>query len=128
VKPPRASDYVFLTTDFYGNSLILNTKTWVDHILDEHPIMQGCEKLVELVVQKPYIIRTSSVSENGLVFISEEDAGPQRKAIRVVAKYADLMPEPEKGSSSGLISTAYPVDLVKYPNPRLGRIIYQRGG
>jgi len=123
----RSSDpLLFTTTDFFGNSIILKTKTWELHILDEHPEMAGYEKMVQGVVEQPEQIRISTDYDSGLAFISSPGVGPRPEGIRVLVDYADTFYE--KGASFGVVATAYPIDWIKYGHPKLGKTIYRRGG
>jgi hypothetical protein len=88
--------------------------------------MAGYETLVEKTIQDPEQIRVSLYSSTGLAYISPPGVGPRPEGIRVLVNYADTAYE--KGASIGRVSTAYPVDFAKYGSPKLGKIIYQKGG
>ena len=117
---------VFTTTDFFGNLVNLQQDRWVGHIISEHPEMTGYETLVKGVVEAPREVQVSTQEETGLAFISDPGVGPRPEGIRVLVSYADT--HYEKGSTSGMITTAYPIDIQKYRRPRLGRTIYKKGG
>jgi hypothetical protein len=117
---------VFSTTDFYGNLVTLSGDTWNTHIVVDHPDMAGCENLVQETVQDPHEIRVSTLSDTGVVFVSSSGVGPRPEGIRVLVDYADAFYE--KGASSGRIVTAYPIDIVKYSRPNIGRLIHKKGG
>ncbi len=87
--------------------------------------MAGLENLVKKTVQDPDIIRLSTVSDTGLAFASPPGVGPSPEGIRVLVSYVDVFYE--KGATSGKVQTAYPVDVVKYGSPKLGRVIYKKG-
>jgi hypothetical protein len=119
-KKPSA---VFVTTEFFGNSVQLYTSTWTDHILVEHPQMVGYEALVRQVLRDPDEIRESILYSYAAAFISAAGLiSPQ--GFRVIVKYDDAMYQ--KGSTSGIVATAYPVDLVNYQKPNLGKSIYRK--
>ena len=52
--------------------------------------------------------------------------GPSPMGIRVLVGYGDV--HYQKGGSTGKILTAYPIDLINYANPQLGKAIYKKGG
>jgi hypothetical protein len=52
--------------------------------------------------------------------------GPGAEGIRVLVNYADIVYE--KGSTSGKVQTAYPIDVVKYSKPNIASAIYKKGG
>jgi hypothetical protein len=117
---------VFTTTDFFGNLVDFERGTWEGHVLVAHPEMAGYETLIKRVVEDPSEIRPSAHADTGLAFISEPGIGPRPEGIRVLVNYADT--NIQKGSTSGIIQTAYPVDIQKYPKPQLGKAIYKKGG
>ena len=117
---------IFTTTDVYGNYISLGRGTWEGHIVVEHPDMAGLELLVENVIVDPALIRTSSKSNTGVAFISDPGIGPRPEGIRVLVNYSDTYYE--MGASSGIVQTAYPIDIFQYGNPQLARIIYERKG
>ena len=125
-RKAKIKDLVWSTSDFFGNSVMLVRSTWDLHILDEHPEMDTYEALVKSTVEKPFEIRTSTQNNTALAFISEPGIGPSPEGIRALVNYADTYFE--KGSTSGMIVTAYPVDIVKYGSPQIGKTIYKRGG
>jgi len=124
-KHPSPS-LVFSTTDFYGNLVTLTQDTWRAHIVFYHPSMVGYESLVEKTIQDPQEIRLSLYSSTGVAFVSPRGVGPRPEGIRVLVNYADTAYV--KGATTGKVSTAYPVDLVKYRTPKLGKSIYKKGG
>lgn len=122
----QLSGVVFSVTECFGNLVHLRTGTWLGHILDPvdgHPQMTGYENLVQQVLQDPLEVWTGQWPTSA-VFISDPLIGPSPEGIRVVVKYQDTTFE--KGTSSGVVSTAYPIDLVRYNTPRLGRAILKR--
>jgi|GEM_PF-4505943 hypothetical protein len=123
-RKSRPKDLVWDTTDLYGNYVILGQATWNEHILIEHPAMANYEALIKSVVQNPHEIRLSTQSNTALAFISAAGIGPRPEGIRALVNYADMFYE--KGSGSGSIVTAYPVDIVKYGTPQLGKTIYKK--
>lgn len=116
---------IFSTLDLYGNVVELHATTWNAHILDEHPEMHGCEDLVKSVLSDPFEIRLSTLCETSLAFISESNIGPRPEGIRVLVEYTDTTFE--KGSVTGNVSTAYPIDLARYRSPQIGKRIYTKG-
>jgi hypothetical protein len=118
-----ASDVVFSITECFGNLVKLQKQTWEGHILDPsegHPQMSGYETLVQQVLKDPFEV-WEGMFPTSAVFISEALVGPSPEGIRVVVNYRDITFE--KGSTTGFVTTAYPIDLVAYPTPRLGRRI-----
>lgn len=120
-RPP-----IFTTTDFYGNEVALTDNTWSYHVLDEHPEMAGHEKTLQEILQDPYEIRPSTQLNTAVAFISDANVGPRPAGVRILVNYTDI--HYEKGASSGTITTAYPVDIIKYGNPQLAAAIYKKGG
>jgi hypothetical protein len=119
---------VFSTTDLWGNLVILQEETWLNHIvepIDGHPEMTGYENLVKQVVVDPYEAYQSTQQSTGILFLSDPHVGPRPEGIRVVVNYSDT--SYEKGATSGFVVTAYPIDLVLYPSPKIGKLIYKRG-
>jgi hypothetical protein len=119
VKQPE----IFNVTECFGNLVILPASTWTSHILDEHPEMDGFENLVRNVLRDPEEVRLGS-HDMAAVFLSGAGEGPGAQGIRVVVNYdaADF----EKGATTGLVATSYPVDFVAYPNPRMGRTLLKK--
>jgi hypothetical protein len=118
---------VFSTTDFFGNMVVLEENTWRVHILDPtvgHPQLVGCEHLVRSVLEEPEVIRVSTQFCDTAAFISAPGVGPRPEGIRVLVTYDDT--SYEKGATSGKVMTAYPIDVMKYGHPRLGKILYQK--
>jgi hypothetical protein len=103
----------------------LANDTWLDHVLDivdGHPQMAGYEILVQEVLRDPYMVQQSTHYETAAAFISSAGVGPSPEGIRVVVAFDDV--SYQKGASIGRVSTAYPVDVARYPTPRLGKTIY----
>jgi hypothetical protein len=121
----KKNPVLFSTLDFYGNLVKLPEKSWVGHILTEHPEMSGYHDLLREVIKDPAEIRVSSYVTTGVAFISTPGVGPRPLGLRVLVNYADEFYE--KGSSTGDVTTAYPIDIIKYGNPQLGRTIYKKG-
>jgi hypothetical protein len=88
--------------------------------------MRGFEDLVEETVQDPLEIRISKIVSTGLAYISPPGVGPSPEGIRVLVDYDDMAYQ--KGASTGMVTTAYPVDLIRYSNPQIGRVIYRKRG
>ncbi len=82
--------------------------------------------IVQETIQEPLEIRLSTFSNTSVAFVSTPGAGSHAEGIRVLVNYADTAYE--KGASSGKIQTAYPIDVIKYGSPKLGRTIYRKGG
>jgi hypothetical protein len=116
---------LFSTNDFYGNLVTLAQTSWDEHILVEHPELAGYEDLIKSTLKNPSEVRLSTQSDTALAFISEPGTGPRPEGIRTLVDYADMFYE--KGSSSGMVVTAYPIDIVKYGTPQLGKTIYKKG-
>jgi hypothetical protein len=119
---------VFSATDLWGNLVILREERWLNHIIepiDGHPQLAGYQNLVEQVVINPYEAYESTQQSTGVVFLSDPHVGPSPEGIRVVVNYSTTAYE--KGATEGTVITAYPVDLVLYPSPRIGKLIFRRG-
>jgi len=85
--------------------------------------MVGHEGLVQQVLKDPLEILESTLYQTGAAFVSEPlPLFPE--GIRVLVKYTDI--SYQKGASTGIITTAYPVDLVNYQRPNLGRQLYRK--
>lgn len=124
----KKAPLLFEVTDYFGNLVTLSEQTWIMHILDPiegHPQMLGCEGLVQQVLKDPLEVRLSKTINTGAVFISDPNVGPSPEGMRVVVLYPNLAFE--KGASHGIVSTAYPIDLVRYNTPNIGKIIGRRG-
>ena len=117
---------IFNTTDFFGNLVSLSEQTWNVHIITEHTEMFGCEALVEKTVKDPFEVRLSTAYDTGVAFISAPGVGSHAEGIRVIVAYADT--NYEKGASTGKVTTAYPVDIINYGSPQLGKTIFKKGG
>jgi hypothetical protein len=88
--------------------------------------MAGYETLVKSVVEAPAQIQVSTQHATGLAFISDPGVGPRPEGIRVLVNYAHTCYE--KGATTGMVATAYPIDVQEYGNPRLGKTTYKKGG
>jgi hypothetical protein len=88
--------------------------------------MAGFEDLVQATIQDPYEICPSTLSSTGLTFASPAGVGPGTEGIRVLVNYADKVYE--KGATSGKVQTAYPIDVIRYSKPNIGRAIYKKVG
>ena len=122
----RKIPVLFQVTDYFGNLVALQEETWFTHILEPiegHPRMLGYENLVQQTLQDPLEIRMAAY-DTGAVFISDPGVGPSPEGIRAVVSYSTVAFE--KGACTGIVTTAYPIDLVRYPSPRMGRIIVSR--
>jgi len=122
----RRPPLLFQVTDYFGNLVALPEVRWLTHILDPilgHPQMYGCENLVQQLLQDPLEIREGAFPTSA-VFISDPGVGPSPEGIRAVVKCTNLAFE--KGACAGDITTAYPIDLIGYPTPRMRRIIVGR--
>jgi hypothetical protein len=117
---------IFSTTDVWGNLISLSSKTWNTHITLDHPEMASLQSLIQQVVQDPFEVRESTNFSTSVAFISEPGAGSHTEGIRVLVDYADT--HYQKGASSGNVTTAYPIDTIKYSAPQLGKSIYKKGG
>ncbi len=127
--PKNKAVLIFNTTDYFGNLVGLWSDTWDTHIIDPvfgHPEMAGYQGLVQDVLQDPYEICPSTESKTGLAYISDRGVGPRPEGIRVLVDYRNT--EFEKGSTSGTVTTAYPVDVVRYARPKINlrRPIYRK--
>jgi hypothetical protein len=121
-KPPL----LFQVSDYWGNLVALSEATWNTHIIDPamgHPQMRGCENLVQQLLQDPLEIREGAYPR-GAVFISDPGFGPGPEGMRAVVLYTNVAFE--KGAYTGIVTTAYPIDIARYPTPRIGRVIVQR--
>ena len=122
--PKKRTKPLFAVTDYFGNLVECSEETWVSHILDPvdgHPQMAGYENLVQDVLKNPYEVRVSTQHQTGVAFISPPGTGPSPEGLRALVNFANA--HYEKGSTTGNLMTAYPVDWVRYGNPRLGKII-----
>jgi hypothetical protein len=115
---------IFSTTDAWGNLVHLKEETWVNHVIVEHADMTGYEVLVRQLIEDPELIRESTAYAHGAGFISSAGVGPRPEGIRAIVSYNNA--SYEKGASTGYIATAYPIDIIRYSSPQLGRIIYKK--
>jgi hypothetical protein len=119
----KKNPVVFGLTEFFGNLVELPTSTWVDHVLVYHPEMVGHENVIQQVLKDPFEIKESTLYATGAAFISEPLlVFPE--GIRVLVNYTDI--SYQKGAATGLITTAYPVDLINYQRPNLGKTVYRK--
>lgn len=88
--------------------------------------MAGFENLVQETIEDPYEICPSTLSSTGLAFVSATGIGPGAEGIKVLVNYTDSAYE--KGATSGKVQTAFPIDIIKYSKPNIGRAIYKKGG
>jgi hypothetical protein len=88
--------------------------------------MTGLEVTVRETIRDPLEVRLSTFSNTSVAFVSPPGAGSHAEGIRVLVDYADMAYE--KGASTGKVTTAYPIDVIQYGRPRLGRVIYKKGG
>jgi hypothetical protein len=114
---------IFSVTDYWGNLVELSEQTWSVHICapEGHPQMIGYENLVKQILRSPYEVRSSTQAPTGAVFISHPQDGPSPEGIRAVVNYKSRAFQ--KGSTTGIVTTAYPVDLARYPTPKIGRVL-----
>ena len=126
----KKSPIIFSTMDALGNQVDLYRSTWEQHIIDPfdgHPDMAGLEDLVLDVLKNPYEIYRSTVDSTACAFVSVPGVGPRPEGVRVVVGFATTLYE--KGSTEGLVQTAYPIDLLRYPNPQIQKSpFYPYGG
>lgn len=117
---------MFEQPDVYGNRIVLYRQTWEGHILPAygHPTMAGYENLVRQTIQDPYQIQPSTTFNNRFAFASEMGIGPHSLGIRAIVQYVDHRSF-MAGTTSGLIVTAYPIDLA-YNAPNLGAPVYRK--
>jgi hypothetical protein len=123
----KKPNLVFSTTDCFGNLVQLDRQTWENHVLDivqGHPEMAGYEDLVKEIIANPYEVRLSTASTTALAFVSDRLVGPAPDGIRALVQYKSE--QFEKGSLRGYVATAYPVDIIRYGSPKLGKTIYKR--
>jgi hypothetical protein len=102
----------------------LTEETWVNHVIVEHPEMTGCEILVQQLIEDPVEIVESTQYSHGAGFISAPGVGPSAEGMRAIVSFGDS--GYLKGASTGNIATAYPIDIIKYGRPRLGRTVYRK--
>lgn len=127
-KKRHPEPLVFSTTDVFGNLVVLAQATWNEHIIDidGHPEMAGWEQAVYDVIGDPHEVRLSTEYDTGVAFISDANVGPRPEGIRAIVGFAEKFYE--KGATTGMVITAYPIDIVNYRNPRIGKTIYKKGG
>jgi hypothetical protein len=114
----KKSRFVFETTDAFGNPVRLHRSTWEGHVLAlEHPDMAGYENLVEGAIATPFAAYPSTDVATSLVFATDQGVGPRPEGIRAVVLYKDM--KFLYGASTGVVQTAYPVDSVRYPKPKI---------
>jgi hypothetical protein len=122
----RGHPVVFEQSDVYGNRVVLYRQTWEGHILPAHghPQMAGYENLVQQTIQDPYEILPSTTFNNRFAFVSAMGIGPHALGIRAMVQYMDHTAF-MSGGTSGLIVTAYPIDLA-HNAPNLGSPIFKK--
>lgn len=106
--------------DALGNQVGRYRSTWEQHIIDPvdgHPDMDGLEHLVVDVLKNPFEIYRSTVATTACAFVSLPGVGPRPEGLRILVDYSTTLYE--KGSTEGLVQTAYPIDFLRYPNPRI---------
>lgn len=122
-KPMPGRPVIFSTPDYFGNMISLHAHTWF-HILEGHEIMRPYQDLIEPCLVVPTGIRESTDSHLALVFEAEVLGLPPEDLLRVVVKYTDgsFM----GGTSTGIVTTAYPVDSITYPSSQVGIFVYEK--
>jgi len=110
--------------DWFGNEVYLTEETWTTHIVIEHPEMIGCETIVQQALQDPAEILESTLYSHGAVFATPAGTGPGVQGIRAVVSYGEI--SYQKGASTGKIATAYPIDVIKYGRPHVGRPLFKK--
>ena len=121
-KAPAA---IFQQTDIFGNLVELSPETWTYHIITGHPEMAGYESIVQQAIKDPFQVCESTQYDSGAVFFSAPGVGPSVEVIRAIVLYQDW--SYLKGASTGIVATAYPIDIVKYGHPKIGKSIYRKG-
>lgn len=121
----KAPTTIFEVTDFFGNLVQLLPNTWTNHVMVEHPEMAAYQPLVQQTIVNPFEVCESTQYDFGAVFISPPGSGPSPEGIRAVVWYQHW--SYQKGAATGLVATAYPIDIVRYGNPKVGKTIYRKG-
>jgi hypothetical protein len=126
VSKKRRPALIFSTMDCWGNQVDLEEERWNSHIVWEHGTMSGHEQVVQKTVEDPAEIFLSTHLNTAVAHVSAPGVGPSPLGVRVLVGYSDV--HYQKGGSTGKILTAYPIDLIRYGHPMLGKSIYKKGG
>ncbi len=96
----------FWCVDKNGTTIVCSKETWNNHVLAEHPEMEGCEAYVKAVIEKPYQIyqdgRHPNIQNIYRPFILPKPYNLYY--LRVAIKYRKKV----LGDLKGYISTAFP--------------------
>jgi hypothetical protein len=115
---------VFAVQDVWGNEVSFYAETWMLHIVGGHPEMGPYQDLIRPCVLDPTAIRESTDSTRALVFENIIQGFPPEDLLRVIVKYTDT--SFMRGVATGVVASAFPVDSIAFPNPKVGNIIYTR--
>jgi hypothetical protein len=115
--------------DVIGNLITLRRETWDVHVIDPvegHPDMGPFEGSLLQIIQDPAMICRSLTNHLSLAYVSDLGVGPRPEGIRLLVDFASA--DYLKGGLRGNVQTAYPVDFIAYPTPRidLKNPIYQK--
>ena len=120
-KPDIAREMV----DVFSNPVFAFASTLQLITTDKHPEMAGYENGIYATVQDPDWIMVSTAPEREKAAIFEtKGTGPYGRNLRVVVDYD--APTYTLGGTRGKITTAYPRDVRRYPDPQVGEVIYSK--
>ena len=128
IQPDSGQQVVFTTNEPRGNPVHCFQVTWTNHVVTPigHPEMAGYEEIVEQFIQDPMEVRFGRYSDSR-VFVSDPNQGPRAEGMRATVWYDD-MEKYMAGMTFGMLTTAYPIDHVRYPPQRIGDVEFKRGG
>ncbi len=73
----------FETVNPLGNQVICTEKTWIGHVIDGHPEMEGREELVISALKDPDVIFNSDASPKRNVYFSGTDSGRPDRSLYI---------------------------------------------
>jgi len=112
---------IWTTQCVISNEINLYQEDW-DHILDGHPEMAGLEYLVKAAVERPIYIQEAGNPKTAAYVLPPDSVNPE--GVRVIVGFTSEMWI--SGNKIGDVKTGYPIDSKSFPNPSLGRIIWQK--
>lgn len=122
-KFPGRPALALTTLDVLGNTTWLYQHTLEEHILKDHPDMVGYSHVIQPCIENPDFVFASTSSGLSVVFESTA-AGEGGRDLRVLVRYADT--SFMAGGSHGTVLTAYPRDVIAYPLPNVGGLLYKK--
>ena len=122
---PGQPDLARQMKDVFSNYVYCFSGVWQKIESVKHPDMAGYENLAYGAVEDPDSVMESTARPRVAVFESK-GKGPYGRDLRVVVDYDidDFL----LGGTRGRLTTAYDRDVRRFPDPRVGKVIYTKNG